>query len=430
MQFQAGSNKLAKKQDSEGDQGFGGTWALWRTASGHPPYRMDDPDDEIAAAAAKLRYDAGPTLNWAKALYQYNALGAYVSLVLKREKQYRLGTCAPRHARRARRRRATPPRRRRRPRRPRCRARPSAALLDSSSIELAGRRGGRPERGHRRRASRRAARLDHAAALDRDLRVPHRSPKFVAGTTKVSNNWYGRGTTITWVDGKAVSPGSAAARALWQQLRTAPAAIRPSELGAPWADPANPRYYSGADALNLIHIGFDGPDAALVRGPRRTPARARGTRARRAGTSRARTATRPRARSTPTPLPLEHALDALGVRRAEAPVRREAEQQEARPARGELGHRRVLVGERVERRRARACSRGRCSRRSARRSCRPGGAGSSRPRSRCSRPPCGRSPPCCRRRPKRCSIDSSERYVMCPVMRATARPLRGPPPAA
>src|SRR6478752_4870666 len=64
MQFQAGSNRLAKKQDSSGDQGFGGTWAQWRTASGHPPYRMDDPDDEIAAAAAKLRYDAGPMLNW------------------------------------------------------------------------------------------------------------------------------------------------------------------------------------------------------------------------------------------------------------------------------------------------------------------------------------------------------------------------------
>ena len=86
---------------------------------------------------------------------------------------------------------------------------------------------------------------------------PH--PKFVAGTSKVSNNWYGRATTITWVDGKAVAPGSSAARVLWQQLRTAPASIRPIEIGAPWADPANPRYYSGADAMNLIHIGFDGP---------------------------------------------------------------------------------------------------------------------------------------------------------------------------
>ena len=28
-------------------------------SSGHPPYRMDDPDDEIAAAAAKIAFDAG-----------------------------------------------------------------------------------------------------------------------------------------------------------------------------------------------------------------------------------------------------------------------------------------------------------------------------------------------------------------------------------
>ena len=59
MQFQAGSNKLAKRIDSAGDQGFGGTWGIYRKSSGHPPYRMDDPDDEIAAAAAKLAYDAG-----------------------------------------------------------------------------------------------------------------------------------------------------------------------------------------------------------------------------------------------------------------------------------------------------------------------------------------------------------------------------------
>ena len=59
MQFQAGSNKLAKRVDSAGDQGFGGTWGIWRRSSGHPPYRMDDPDDEIAAAAAKIAADAG-----------------------------------------------------------------------------------------------------------------------------------------------------------------------------------------------------------------------------------------------------------------------------------------------------------------------------------------------------------------------------------
>ena len=223
MQFQAGSNKLARKQDSSGDQGFGGTWALWRTASGHPPYRMDDPDDEIAAAAAKLRNDAGPSLNWTRALYRYNALGAYVSLVLRREQHYRLGTCSSgscvdQHAVAG-----SPARARLRPapRSPRCSTRPRSSwrlprpsdlrngIVDSRLVALLGWIAQR-----------------HSIAIS-EFRTGH--PKFVAGTTKVSNNWYGRATTITWVDGKAVSPGSAAARALWQQLRAA----RPRRSGRP-----------------------------------------------------------------------------------------------------------------------------------------------------------------------------------------------------
>ena len=83
--------------------------------------------------------------------------------------------------------------------------------------------------------------------------------KYVTGTRKVSNNWYGRAVTITAVDGRPVSPGSSGAKALWQMLRTAPGSLRPSEIGAPWADPSNTRYYSGADALAVIHVGFDGP---------------------------------------------------------------------------------------------------------------------------------------------------------------------------
>jgi hypothetical protein len=254
MQFQAGSNRLARKQDGSGDQGFGGTWALWRTASGHPPYRMDDPDDEIAAAAAKLRNDAGPTLDWSRALYRYNALGAYVKLVLRREQHYRLGTCEPGTSSTITSPSTSTP--------ASGDGAPSASiddLLDSSSVDLA------PAAAADLRSgivdSRLVALLQwiaerHSIAVS-EFRTGH--PKFVTGTTKVSNNWYGRATTITWVDGMAVSPGSAGARALWQELRTAPASIRPSELGAPWADPANPRFYSGADALNLIHIGFDGP---------------------------------------------------------------------------------------------------------------------------------------------------------------------------
>ena len=263
MQFQAGSNKLAKKQDSAGDQGFGGTWALWRTASGHPPYRMDDPDDEIAAAAAKLRFDAGPSLNWSKALYHYNALGAYVSLVLERARQYRLGTCVLGTTGSSTETPSTET--------PSTEAPPTTtssatvpdvtagALLESSAIDLTPAAAGDLQRGI---VDSRLVDLlawittSHSIAIS-EFKTGH--GKYVAGTTRISNNWYGRAVTITAVDGQPVSPTSTGARAVWQLLRSAPAAIRPSEIGAPWADPSNPRYYSGADAMNLIHIGFDGP---------------------------------------------------------------------------------------------------------------------------------------------------------------------------
>jgi hypothetical protein len=87
MQFQAGSNKLAKRVNSAGDQGFGGTWGEYRKASGKPPYRMDDPEDEIAAAAAKLANDAGEARAWPRALWRYNALHSYRKEVLRRAAQ-------------------------------------------------------------------------------------------------------------------------------------------------------------------------------------------------------------------------------------------------------------------------------------------------------------------------------------------------------
>jgi hypothetical protein len=255
MQFQAGSNRLAKRQDGTGDQGFGGTWGIWRKASGHPPYRMDDPDDQIAAAAAKLRYDAGPALDWTKALYRYNALGAYVNLVLTREQHYRLGTCVP-----------DPPSTSTTPDTTTTTAPattvPSASvaqLLDSSSVDLTAAAAGDLRRGivdTRLVALLQWIAQRHSIAIS-EFRTGH--PKYVAGTSKISNNWFGRATTITAVDGAAVSRASAAARTLWQELRSAPSAIRPTEIGAPWADPANARFYSGADAQDLIHIGFDGP---------------------------------------------------------------------------------------------------------------------------------------------------------------------------
>ena len=70
--------------NAAGDQGFGGTWGIWRRSSGHPPYRMDDPDDEIAAAAAKIASMPAAAHLWPRAIWRYNALHTYRKTVLRR----------------------------------------------------------------------------------------------------------------------------------------------------------------------------------------------------------------------------------------------------------------------------------------------------------------------------------------------------------
>jgi hypothetical protein len=94
------------------------------------------------------------------------------------------------------------------------------------------------------------------------IRTGH--PKFVAGTHKISNHWYGRAATIVQVDGQPVNAGSSAARALWLELQRAPKALRPAEIGAPWASPANPRWFTGPDEASTLHVGFDAPGASAT----------------------------------------------------------------------------------------------------------------------------------------------------------------------
>jgi hypothetical protein len=281
MQFQAGSNRAALRTDSVGDQGFGGTWALYRRASGHPPYRMDSPDDEIAAAAAKLAHDAGPLHIWRRALYRYNALHWYVRAVMRAARSYGwrgtpaclnsevlLAAVPP----------ATVPPTTGQP--PETSAPPTsttppatappagaagavspeaAALIADPHVLLSPtavadlRSGGIDTRliallswiGERHTIQVSVLRTGHA--------------KYVDGTHRISNHWRGRAATIIAVDGRPVSRRSSAAHALWRSLAAAPAVLRPSEIGGPWVDPTNPRSFSGGSELVSLHVGFDGP---------------------------------------------------------------------------------------------------------------------------------------------------------------------------
>jgi hypothetical protein len=265
MQFQARSNKAAKRVDSAGDQGFGGTWGIWRKSSGHPPYRMDDPDDEIAAAAAKIAADAGADHLWPRALWRYNALHSYRKTVLRRAahfgmssacgllKQSEQASLTPSVPSQT----ATPA--------------PSGiesalaatpkSLLATDAIAFSPAAADDIAHGV---ADRRLVRLLAWIAQRHQIVVSvikSGHPRYVTGTHKVSNHWYGRAATISEVDGQAVAPGSASAAALWDQLQVAPKALRPDEIGAPWSVATNPRLFSGPGEQAEIHVGFDASGA-------------------------------------------------------------------------------------------------------------------------------------------------------------------------
>jgi hypothetical protein len=264
MQFQAGSNKAARRVDHAGDQGFGGTWGIWRRSSGHPPYRMDDPDDEIAAAAAKIAADAGSAHLWPRALWRYNALHSYRKTVLRRAARFGMSSACGllKQSEQA-------------SLSPKASSTPAAAstpvpsdlssalaatprsLLASDAIAFAP--AAADDIAHGVADKRVIALLAWIAQRHHIVVAVVKTghPRYVSGTHKVSNHWYGRAATISEVDGQPVAAGSASAAALWDQLQVAPKALRPDEIGAPWSVPGNPRWFSGPGEQAEIHVGFD-----------------------------------------------------------------------------------------------------------------------------------------------------------------------------
>jgi hypothetical protein len=264
MQFQARSNKAAKRIDAAGDQGFGGTWGIWRKSSGHPPYRMDDPDDEIAAAAAKIAADAGAEHLWPRALWRYNALHSYRKTVLRRAARFGMSSACGLLRQSEQASLSAPAPGKSTPAAP---ATPSGldsalaatpkSLLANDAIAFSPAAADDIARGVA------DARLVHLLAWIAQRHqvvvsvVKTGHPRFVTGTHKVSNHWYGRAATISEVDGRPVAPGSGSAAALWNELQSAPKALRPDEVGAPWSVAGNPRWFGGPSEQAEIHVGFD-----------------------------------------------------------------------------------------------------------------------------------------------------------------------------
>ena len=246
MQFQAGSNRAALRVDAQGNQGFGGTWALYRAASGNPPYRMDSADDQIAAAAAKVAADAGSARNWRGALLHYNYWRVYVRWVMQKAYLYGYGSVCGGHNK--------------------------AAVTVGASREANVSQDDLLASRNLRFSANAAADIRGGVAdvrlinlLDWISRrhsvyvsvIKTGHAHYVPGTKRPSNHWFGRAATITSVDGNQVREGSTTAKALWRSLLAAPAAVRMTELGAPWTTPTFPRSFSGSEEQASIHIGFD-----------------------------------------------------------------------------------------------------------------------------------------------------------------------------
>lgn len=83
---------------------------------------------------------------------------------------------------------------------------------------------------------------------------------FIAGTTTYSNHFFGRAVDISKVDGVAVSPSNAAARAAVLEILSIPveSPLYPSETGHPWGDLAGlPGSFTNAAHMDHIHVGWD-----------------------------------------------------------------------------------------------------------------------------------------------------------------------------
>jgi hypothetical protein len=236
---------------------------------------MDDADDEIAAAAAKLAHDSDHGRLWPRALWRYNALHSYRRTVLRRAARFGMSSAcgllrqserialvsasaAPR-SKSAARAKAAPSAltSAERANLERALAATPASLLANDSLAFSP--GAADDVSHgvadRRLVALLAWIAQRHGIIVTIIRTGH--PKFVAGTHKISNHWFGRAATISQVDGRPVNAGSSAAAALWHELLAAPAAIRPDEIGAPWSSPGNPRSFTGPDERTTLHVGFD-----------------------------------------------------------------------------------------------------------------------------------------------------------------------------
>jgi hypothetical protein len=80
--------------------------------------------------------------------------------------------------------------------------------------------------------------------------------KYVRGTNRISNHYYGRAADIFSVDGAPVSRSSFSGRQLVLAVASVEGPLRPSEVGHPFGDIRFSGGFSDADHSRHIHLGY------------------------------------------------------------------------------------------------------------------------------------------------------------------------------
>jgi hypothetical protein len=222
-------------------QFLAGTWAIYGAdGDGDGDRDVYDPADAVRGSAAYLcASGAGRLSGLADALWAYNHAGWYVDEVLALALRYGSDGLSAEKA-----------------------SAPEAAgvttLVALPNIELT------PQA----RADMLAGKVDPrvmrslaaAAASGHKLAVSvieSGHSKFVSGTTRVSNHYYGRAVDIYSIDGVPVSATNDAALEVALAVLTTAPELRPDELGSPWPELSPfPGAFSDADHVDHLHLGW------------------------------------------------------------------------------------------------------------------------------------------------------------------------------
>jgi hypothetical protein len=80
--------------------------------------------------------------------------------------------------------------------------------------------------------------------------------KYVRGTYRISNHWYGRAADISIIDGEAVGPSSLPTRQVVSDISRLDPVLRPDEVGHPLSGLPFTGGFTDADHRSHVHLAY------------------------------------------------------------------------------------------------------------------------------------------------------------------------------